>query len=332
MKLFQQTDNYLRKTFSSEILEKHYSILGKLYQNGITLEGNSLERITDFLESYQISEDNIDFEKIGKTSTNGEIGIKIIITEIFEIVKSSTFIRKEVSNPILAKSFAKRYWETIKNNVDRLRDLFYSKDLEIVEVLSRVRNLEAIKNKIDNISNTIERDCKVVTWITYSELCDLVYSVYIYLTRTKDEPNNISKIANLNEEIYGFADGFNMETGEIKCIYGSAVFDLKDVYLGNNPLKIKSIAGKILSDYSEQKEEDAEIEYLLNWKNGKETDNEHAKQVVVCSLIYGILTLLELKYNLNYLKENRNEKKRENIIWELTKILNYCNIPKQYLL
>ena len=63
-------------------------------------------------------------------------------------------------------------------------------------------------------------------------------------------------------------------------------------------LKIKTIAGSILKDTLKTKEDDEGISYLERWYNGKESDDEKARQVVVCSLIYGIITLLSLKYNL----------------------------------
>ena len=111
-----------------------------------------------------------------------------------------------------------------------------------------------------------------------------------------------------------------------RCGFKSFVKNTKSI------LKIKTIAGSILKDTSKTQEDDEGISYLERWYNGKENDDEKARQVVVCSLIWGIITLLSLKHNLNFLDDKRNEERTDKIRYEIQKIMEYCGIDKDYLL
>ena len=120
--------------------------------------------------------------------------------------------------------------------------------------------------------------------------------------------------------------------GEIKCIIGSAVWDVKTIKTTKSIIKIKTVAGMILNDTIKTGDDDEYIQYLEKWYNGIEKDNEKARRIVICSLLHGILTLLSLKHNINFLDDKKNSERADVIKFEFSKILEYCGIDKEYLL
>ena len=338
-KVFDWTDKQLKKQHSKEVLDKYYKQLAFLFQNGYDMNCETLEEVEEQLKMWDWFKTTENFEEMrclfGKPlELDYNIGKKIVSEELYDIIRNTTFVRKEaVDNPAIMKNYANTYWKKIIENLNRLDDLFYCDDLEIAGCLKELQNVNDIKEKIDFIEEKVDKDIKVLTWLKFVELCNIIYSTYIRLSKVKTDHINISKASNLNDELYGGIGGFDPNTGEIKCIIGSAVWELKTVKTTKSMLKIKAIAGSILKDTLKIKEEDDEgILYLERWYNGKEKDDEKARQVVVCSLIWGIIILLELKHNLNFLDDPRNGKRAEKIRYEIQKIMEYCGIDKDYLL
>ena len=337
-KVFDWTDKQIKKQYSKEVLDKYYKQLAFLFQNGYNMNCETLEEIEEQFEMWDWFKTTENFEEMrcffGKPiELDYNIGKKIVSEELYDIIKNTTFVRKEADNPAIMKNYANTYWSKIVENLRRLYDLFWCEDLEIAGCLKKeLQNINDIKKKIDFIEEKVCNDIKVITWLKFVELCNIIYSTYIRLSKIKTDHINISKASNLNDEIYGGIGGFDPNTGEIKCIIGSAVWELKTVKTTKSMLKIKTIAGSILKDTSKTQENDEGISYLERWYNGKENDDEKARQVVVCSLIWGIITLLSLKHNLNFLDDKRNEERADKIRYETQKILDYCGIDKDYLL
>ena len=336
-KVFNWTDKQLKKQYSKEVLDKYYKQLAFLFQNGYNVNCETLEEIEEQFKMWDYFKTTENFKEMThlfgeQINSDYNIGKKIVSEELYDIIKNTTFIRKEVDNPAIIKNYANIYWSKIIENLRRLDDLFWCDDLEIAGCLKELQNINDIKEKIDFVEEKVCKDIKVLSWLKFVELCNVIYSTYIRLSKVKADHINISKASNLNDELYGGIGGFDPNTGEIKCIIGSAVWELKTVKTTKSMLKIKTIAGSILKDTLKTKEDDEGISYLERWYNGKENDNEKARQVVVCSLIYGIITLLSLKHNLNFLDDPRNEKRADKIRYETQKILDYCGIDKDYLL
>jgi len=336
-KVYLFTDKQLKKKYTKNILDKYYYQLAFLYQNGYDLDCNSFSDIEEQfnmwnnLETY---EDFEDFESIlgVNFSDETEIGKKIFIEELYDILKESSFCRNEVNDPVSIKTYAKTYWKKIENILNRIEELFYSSDSEIKKVYSKLENLNDIREKLDFIYEKIESELKVITWIKFVEFNSIIYSTYIKLSKVKTDTINVSKASNLNDELYGSIGGFNPNNGEIKSIIGSAVWEVKTVKNTKSAIKIKTLANSILNDTIKTKEDDDNIKYLERWYNGKEHDDEKARQVVVNSLLFGVLSLLCLKHNLNFLDDKRNSLRADAIKSEFIKILEYCEIEKDYLL
>jgi len=333
--VFLWTDKQLKKHYSKEILDKYYKQLAFLFQNGYNMEEcETIKEIEEQLEMWNYFKNYEDFEDMKglyNIESDYSVGKKIFSEELYDIIKFSTFSRKEVDNPILIKGYANTYWNKIGEALNRLDNLFESDDIEIKGVVKELSNQNNIRERLDELFDKYEEEKKILTWIKFAELNNIIYSTYIKLTKLKTDSINVSKASNLNDELYGGIGGFNPNTGEIKCIIGSAVWQLKTIKSTKSIVKIKTVAGYIFEN-KPIIEDDEGIKYLDKWFKGIEKDDEKARQVVVCSLLHGIITLLCLKHNLNFLKDNKNSKRAEAIYYELEKIMEYCEISKDYLL
>lgn len=331
-KTFYWTDKYLRKTYSENILNKYYPIISFLYQNGFYLncEESEIDEQMEFFNCFQSNDDFEDLKGTTNLQSDFEIGKKIIVEELYDILKNTTFCRKETSeSPAIIKSFAETYWIKINDSILRIQELFNSKDSEIVGAFKNVENYDDIVRKIGDLQVSLSEGKKVLTWLRFTTLINIIYSLYIKLGKTKTDTIKLSIASNLNDEIYGATGGFNPNTGEIKCIIGSAVWDLKSCKNGNKT-KIKNMAKEILD--TPKTEEDKYMDYLERWYKGHETNDEYAQQIVCGCLLNGILSLLSLKHNLSFLEDIRNSDRADEILYEFRAIAKWCGIDKDYLL
>ena len=333
--VFLWTDKQLKKHYSKEILDKYYKQLAFLFQNGYNMEEcetiNEIEEQLEIWNYFKNYEDFEDMKGLYNIESDYSVGKKIFSEELYDVIKFATFSRKEADNPILIKGYANTYWNKIGEALNRLDNLFESDDIEIKGVVKELSNQNNIRERLDELFDKYEEEKKILTWIKFAELNNIIYSTYIKLTKLKTDSINVSKASNLNDELYGGIGGFNPNTGEIKCIIGSAVWQLKTIKSTKSIVKIKTVAGYIFEN-KPIVEDDEGIKYLDKWFKGIEKDDEKARQVVVCSLLHGIITLLCLKHNLNFLKDKKNSKRAEAIYYELEKIMEYCEISKDYLL
>lgn len=332
--VFTWTDKQLKKKYSQDILDKYYKILGYLYQNGFDLncEENEIEEQLSFWDFFQNENDLEELRSISEFNSDCTVGKKIVIEELYDIIKNSTFSRETSDNPITLKSYATVNWSKIAENVNRLENLFFSTDSEISAILKKIPSTTSIQKKITDIKDSIEREIKVLTWIRFSELINNSYSIYISEGKQKTDTHKLTIASNFNDELYGGIGGYNPNTGEIKCILGSAVSDVKLCYSSKTLTKVKTIANAIFKDNEKTEEDEEPIKYLERWLNGKETDDNYARQVVTNSCLHGILTLLFLKHNVNFLEDKKNSDRVQNALNEFKAILKYCGIEKEYLL
>lgn len=332
-KVFVWTDRQLKKQFKKETLEKFYIILAFLYQNGfrVNCEDEEVEEQLKLWNYFQNDSDIVDLKELYGIESDFSIGKKIMIEELYDIVKASSFCHNETDNPTIMKTLATSNWSNIKNNLDRIDKLFNSTDSEIVGALKPIKNIDDIRSRIQFIKSKIEKEIRVLTWIQFSELINLIYSIYIQFGKIKTDQHKLAIISNLNDELYGGIGGFNPITGEIKCIIGSAVWDIKSCKSAKTMTKVKTLANAILKE-TKTDEDEEEIKFLEKWISGHQTDDERARRVVVNYLLNGVLVLLSLKHNLNFLEDKRNHLRADAIKYEFIKILEYCNVDKEYLL
>jgi len=332
--VFTWTDKQLKKRHSQNVLDKYYKVLGYLYQNGYDLncEENEAEEQLSFWNFFQNESDLEDLKKLSKFESDFEVGKKIVIEELYDIIKCSTFCHESSDNPAIIKIYATNNWSKIIEIVNRLENLFFSNDTEIVGILKKIKSVSSIQKKITEIKSSIEREIKVLTWIRFSELINNSYSIYISEGKQKTDTHKLTIASNFNDELYGGIGGYNPNSGEIKCIIGSAVSDVKLCYSSKTLTKVKSIATAVFKDNEKINDDEEAIEYLAKWLNGKETDDKYARQVVTNICLHGVLNLLLLKHNVNFLEDRKNSDRAQNALNEFKAILKYCGIDKSYLL
>lgn len=328
---FVWTTRQITKQFSKDTINKYGKIISFLYQNGFDLNctDSEIEEQLRLFNYFQEESDLQELRKITNIESDYIIGKKIFVEEIYDILKENTYLQENMDSPMLIKSKATARWNDLERGLERIRNLFYCKDSEIVGVLKNISNLNDIYKRIDFIAEKMEKELKVLTWVNFSELIKILYSIYIQNGKIKTEQHKTAIALNLNDELYGGIGGYNSVTNEIKCIIGSAVYDVKSCKSGNKT-KIKNIASAIFKE-TKVKEDEKEIKFLEKWiKNGG--DDEQAQKIVVNCLLNGILILLILKHNINFLVDSKNSDRADSIKKEFLAIMNYCNIDKEYLI
>lgn len=335
--VFAWTKKQLEKKYPKDVLDKHEKILAYLYQNGYEVNCDTLEDIEEQLSLYNNFETTDDFQELvsnGSAGVDGSVGKKIVAEELYDIIKDTSFVRREgADNPVAIKTFATSNWSGIGRMVERLLTMFDSEDSEITAAIKSIENSNNIIERIEQLEEKYDDGLKVISWIKARELSDIIYSAYIKLSKVKTDEINISKASNINDEIYGGIGGYNPQTGEIKCIIGSAVWELKAMKNTATKVKMRTVAAKILEDdIAERPDDDDGIKFLARWYAGKESDDEYARRAIVTSLCFGILSLLSLKHNLSFIEDSRNSERADAIYSEFKKILEYCGIEKEYLL
>lgn len=333
-KVFLWTDRQLKKHHTQKTLDKYYKILAYLFQNGYDVNCEE-DEVDEQLAMYNYFKDESDLEdlrSICSVPSDYETGKKIFLEEIYDIIKSSVFSRQTSDNPVIIKTYATTYWDKIAKAVERFEAIYFSNDSEILGATKGIPSKELIKSKITKIKEVMGKEIKVLTWVLFTEIINNSYSIYITNSKTKTDVHKLSIASNFNDELYGGIGGYNPNTGEIKCIIGSAVYDIKSCYASKTVTKVKSLANAIFKENQKTEEDDDEIKYLARWLEGKEKDDDHAKRVVINSCLFGVISLLSLKYNINFLEDKRNSSRADKVLKEFNDILKYCGIERDYLL
>lgn len=336
-KVYLATDKLIKRKFSKEVLNKYYKQIGYLYQNGYELNCSD-DEVEDQLSYYNFFNSKDDLKELEEESeyySNYFFGKDIISEEIYDIMKNSSFSKTEASSPLVAKSYCKSNWEKIKTNLERINNLFNSNDLELIENYKFISNIESIRNKIIDVQDKINRELILLTWLDFKDLINSLYPIYIRFSKSKSGEIRKAVRSNLNDEIYGGLGGYSPGDGKIKCMVGSAVWDVKSNYIADKT-KIKITASKILNGTPASEDDEEEIKFLDKWykaKSTSENEDKKAKQIVINCLLIGIFDLLLLKHGLNLNPEDKKNGPRcESAIHEMKAILKYCCIPNQYLL
>ena len=333
-KVFLWTDRQLKKHHSQKTLDKYYKILAYLYQNGFDVNCSE-EEVDEQLAMYNFFEKPEDLQELRDVcgiKSDYETGKKIYLEELYDIVKTNAYSRQTSENPAIIKTYAQANWDAIKKAIERFESVYFSEDSEIVGAMKSIASKEQIKKKITDVKKAIEREIKVLTWILFTDIINSSYSIYITNSKTKTDVHKLSIASNFNDELYGGVGGYNPNSGEIKCIIGSAVYDVKSCYSSKTMTKVKSLANTIFKENTKVEEDDEGINFLQRWLEGKEKDDEYAKRAVITSCLWGIMNLLILKHNVNFLDDKKNAERSDKVMKEFHDILKFCGIQKEYLL
>ena len=110
-KVFNWTDKQLKKQYSKEVLDKYYKQLAFLFQNGYNVNCETLEEIEEQFKMWDYFKTTENFKEMThlfgeQINSDYNIGKKIVSEELYDIIKNTTFIRKEVDNPAIIKNYA----------------------------------------------------------------------------------------------------------------------------------------------------------------------------------------------------------------------------------
>lgn len=327
MYVFIYTKEYLEKRFSKEILDKYFSTLAFLFQNGYSLNfGNDeVDEQLSLFNYFQTKEDFENLERLNSVTVSNDAK-KMVAIEFIDIIKKCLFVNKENPSPILMKTVISQRWKDINDIIIRMNEIFDCEDSEVKGILYQLSNLNELIKKVNELERGYSKNLKVLTWLNLTSFLKEIYASYTYIS--KEEGSRHYAISeNINDELYGSIGNYNPSSKEIKSIIGSAVFDLKTLKTSSSLVKVKQLAKLILSENN--KEDDEEIKYLIKWSDGKETDNDRARRAVMNSTMYGILNLLCLKYGLTSSEDNLNSLRVDKIHDEFNSILKYCGIEKE---
>ena len=116
-----------------------------MFQNGYNVNCETLEEIEEQFKMWDYFKTTENFKEMchlfeEQIKSDYNIGKKIVSEELYDIIKNTTFIRKEVDNPAIIKNYANIYWSKIIENLRRLDDLFWCEDLEIAGCLKELQN------------------------------------------------------------------------------------------------------------------------------------------------------------------------------------------------
>ena len=332
-KLYYYTQKQINRMYPKELLDKYSNELGWLYQNGFTTDIDSVEEFEEQLALWDNFENGLDeLRNITTTKSSLDIGQHIVVDEFYKICKNSSFCRVEAEDAIYVKSLATINWNNIIKIARELNELFNCQDYEIKQFIETIPNHKILIEKINFLNDKISKDLKVISWFTFTDIINNIYSAYIKYGKTKSDTKSSNLVSNLNSELYGAIGGFNPNTREVKTFIGGAIYEVKEVYGLKNENKIKLLGKEIIKDNKGNLNEPEYFKLVEDFVDGKRVDIEKVKQVIICSMLYGILNLLSLKHNINFLTDNKNCVRAEALRHEFTAILNYCNIPKEYLL
>lgn len=327
MYVFIYTKDYLVKKFSKETLDKYFSTLAFLFQNGYNLnfENDEVDEQLSLFNYFRTEEDFEELRELKPVAVSNDAN-KMVAIEFMGIVKKCLFVSKGDASPALIKTIISSHWNEINDIIIRMNEIFDCEDSEIKGVLYQLSNLNDLIKKVNELERGYSKNLKVLTWLNLTSFLKEIYTSYTYIS--KEEGSRHYAISeNINDELYGSIGSYNPSSKEIKSIIGSVVFDLKSLKNSSSLVKVKQTAKLILSENN--KEDDEEIKYLIKWSDGKETDNDRARRAVMNSTMYGILSLLCLKYGITFSEDKLNSLKAEKIYDEFNSILKYCGIEKE---
>lgn len=319
--------NYTKKALKKYEEKEYFNIIAFLYQNGFTINVNTEKELLEQLEFYNYFQTEDDFNSLLSCSLKNkffEIGKSIVLDEVLSIIKKSYFTKNEDG---IDKSLAELHYNKIIDILENLENLFYCNDLEIKGALKQLTDTNKILKKLEKAISV--KKFKLPLWFEFKKLKSALYTYYIKNTKQKTDTNAVSLLLNVDKELYGNSGSYNYVTKQIYAGFGSNVYNIKKIKESDNLNVLKLEINDILKDTKDHSDE--YFDYLKKWVK-KPTKDDYAKKIAINILLNGCLDLLCLKHDMNFLSDERNSKKAEEIKEEFLEILKYCKIEKDYLL
>lgn len=369
--IYDFTKKYIIRNYPEETVKKYGNVIAYLFQNNIKFDTDlTAEEIEETLSFYdnvdEIKESISSFQKeanaktLKKTKTpksedvipDDLYGKKIIDESVKSFLFNTSFI-VSVETISGIKTTVESNGSTMLEELEKLETLFNSQDKIIDLYLKTIDDIEEIRNYIFECLCKYDENKKVLFFKKFSTLRAMLYSFYIKDTDQAGATNNSVRIDNINDELYGSSGRYNPNDGSFKNTSGRDILQtgclVQDIKIINNMDLTQALAIKkltniisnggnlskgILQDIKDvESTEDEKYFNLLNdFIKGKRVNIEDVRKVVVNVLLNGVLTILCLKHNITFLKQNNNSERADRINKEFKDIIKYCNIDKEILL
>lgn len=326
--VFPYTTYCLNKAYTKDIITKYGDQLAFLFQNGFSLQDNSMSAVEEQMILFNYFETYDDFEDL--VSTFGDafsfdeatpIGYKIVDSVLEVVLNNSSWALKNFVN---VKTMGDMYKEKIKQMCGILQTIFDSDDVEVVRVMKTVGKWEA-DNLLDACLELYEDEVYNVLLVKYQELYKQIYSMHKKINRAllnTSEKGKLATMGNVNDELYGSSGGYNPNNDDIIARNGATVFELKilnDDSISDEDIRIKMLV--IAKECVDNGETDKTLTAFVKGDNSK---LKEVRKILTDICFSGIMVLLELKHGLTLFEDDSlNYKRAELIAKELTAICNY---------
>lgn len=326
--VFPYTTYCLNKAYTKDIIAKYGDQLAFLFQNGFSLQDNSMSAVEEQMILFNYFETYDDFEDL--VSTFGDafsfdeatpIGYKIVDSVLEVVLNNSSWALKNFVN---VKTMGDMYKEKIKQMCGILQTVFDSDDVEVVRVMKTVGKWET-DNLLDACLELYEDEVYNVLLIKYQELYKQIYSMHKKINRAllnTSEKGKLATMGNVNDELYGSSGGYNPNNDDIIARNGATVFELKtlnDDSISDEDIRIKMLV--IAKECVDNGETDKTLTAFVKGDNSK---LKEVRKILTNICFSGIMVLLELKHGLTLFEDDSlNSKRAELIAKELTAICNY---------
>lgn len=326
--VFPYTTYCLNKAYTKDIITKYGDQLAFLFQNGFSLQDNSMSAVEEQMILFNYFETYDDFEDL--VSTFGDafsfdeatpIGYKIVDSVLEVVLNNSSWALKNFVN---VKTMGDMYKEKIKQMCGILQTVFDSDDVEVVRVMKTVGKWES-DNLLDACLELYEDEVYNVLLIKYQELYKQIYSMHKKINRAllnTSEKGKLATMGNVNDELYGSSGGYNPNNDDIIARNGATVFELKtlnDDSISDEDIRIKMLV--IAKECVDNGETDKTLTAFVKGDNSK---LKEVRKILTDICFSGIMVLLELKHGLTLFEDDSlNSKRAELIAKELTAICNY---------
>lgn len=326
--VFPYTTYCLNKAYTKDIIAKYGDQLAFLFQNGFSLQDNSMSAVEEQMILFNYFETYDDFEDL--VSTFGDafsfdeatpVGYKIVDSVLEVVLNNSSWALKNFVN---VKIMGDMYKEKIKQMCGILQTVFDSDDVEVVRVMKTVGKWET-DNLLDACLELYEDEVYNVLLIKYQELYKQIYSMHKKINRAllnTSEKGKLATMGNVNDELYGSSGGYNPNNDDIIARNGATVFELKtlnDDSISDEDIRIKMLV--IAKECVDNGETDKTLTAFVKGDNSK---LKEVRKILIDICFSGIMVLLELKHGLTLFEDDSlNSKRAELIAKELTAICNY---------
>lgn len=331
--VFPYTYEYLRKKYSSDVLNEWGDQLAFLCQNGYSFTcSNSLESISEQMHLFNEFQNYDDFENLKNLWNDKTIedptkeGYKMVDSVLDIIINKSAWA---LNRFIDIKSASLSYKDTIEKMVFFLGLIVDSDDVLIKNVANKMFDEGTLSN-IEKCYDFIDDERYIPLLLTYQKLYEQVLEIHKKIYRmllTNGDKGKGIRMSNINDEIYGSSGGFNPNDKSIKCRNGSALFTLKnltDKNISDADLRIKMLV--LAQDCVKDGETD---KIIVRFAKGDNSNLSKVRKVLTEIVLNGIIVLLCLKHSLTLIEnDNLNEGRAQRIAYELSAICDYVGLAE----